>query len=138
MAETLDLIKRLPQELREQIYKDFTEIKLKERKSQGWGEVHEELETIPFCEKRESFVKTLTCLEHEYCGIISICVPCSRKNDIYHHAFPLTNDEYTPNRYMEICVDEPEHYRIACKLKGLDPARELFNVINGIEIIETH
>ena len=40
MADTLELIKTLPPELREEIYKEYIKIKLRQRKALGWDEVN--------------------------------------------------------------------------------------------------
>ena len=48
--ETLELIKTLPPELREIIYKEFIKIKLRERKALGWDEVNAAIKEAPFCD----------------------------------------------------------------------------------------
>ena len=123
MADTLELIKALPLELREKILNEYIKIKLWQRKMLGWEEVYKEFETIPFCERRERFVKTLFCFEHLYCGVSGICAPCSRKENINHYVIPPIDN--SPSWYIEICDDELEHEWIKCKIKGLDPVREL-------------
>ena len=44
MADTLELIKSLPLELREKILKEYITIKLWQRKMLGWDEVREEIQ----------------------------------------------------------------------------------------------
>ena len=125
MADTLELIKTLPPELREEIYKEFIKIKLKQRVALGWAEVHKGLEKIPFCKRRESFVKAMFCVEHLDCGVDGICVPCIRKENINHYVTPDIDEYRNDINCIEICNDDPEHEWIVCKLKGLDPMREI-------------
>ena len=122
---TLELIQALPAELREKISTEYIIIKLWQRKMLGWAEVHKELEKIPFCKRRESFVKVLFCLEHKNCGVDGICVPCMRKENINHYVFPDIDEYNSPRRCIEICDDELEHEWIQCKVKGLDPIPEI-------------
>ena len=123
MANTL--IKKPPIELPEKMRKEYNKIKLKERKDLGWGEVHKELEKIPFCKRRERLVKVMFCLEHLNCGVDGICLPCMRKSNINHYVFPDIDEYNCPRRCIEICDDELEHEWIQCKLKGLDPMPEI-------------
>ena len=123
--DTLELIQALPQELREKISKEYIKIKLWQRKMLGWAEVHKELEKIPFCERRESLVKAMYCVEHLNCGVDGICVPCMRKSNIIHDVFPDINESRNIKNCIEICDDELEHKWIHCKVNGLDPMREI-------------
>ena len=122
---TLELIQALPPELREKICTEYIIIKLWQRKMLGWAEVHKELEKIPFCKRRESFVKAMFCVEHLNCGVDGICVPCIRKSNINHYVFSNIDEYNSPRRCIEICDDELEHEWIQCKLKGLDPISEI-------------
>ena len=117
MADTLELIQALPAELREKICTEYIIIRLWQRKMLGWAEVHKELEKIPFCKRRESFVKVMFCLEHENCGVDGICVPCMRKDSIIHCAFPDIDEYNSPRRCIEICDEDLEHTWILCKLR---------------------
>ena len=114
---TLELIQALPAELREKFCTEYIIIKLWQRKMLGWAEVHKELENIPFCKRRESFVKVMFCLEHENCGVDGICVPCMRKDSIIHCAFPDIDEYNSPRRCIEICDEDLEHTWILCKLR---------------------
>ena len=127
MADTLDLIKSLPAELREKILKEYIKIKLRQRKMQGWAEVHKELEKIPFCERGERFVKAMYCIEHTDCGIDSICARCIRKYNINHYVTPPIDEYGNPINHIEMCDDNLEHKWIVSMLKGLDPMREIFD-----------
>ena len=49
MADTLELIKALPTELRERILKEYIKIKLREREYMGWDEVNEAILNAPYC-----------------------------------------------------------------------------------------
>lgn len=67
-----EAILNLPLELRELICKEYIAIKIKQRVTLGWNDVHRELlEEIPFCDKRERIVKLLLCLECD-----GLCAPC--------------------------------------------------------------
>ena len=125
MAGTLELIQALPAELREKICTEYIVIRLWQRKMLGWAEVHKELEKIPFCKRRESFVKAMFCFEHFDCGVDGICVPCIRKSNIIHDVFPDINESRNIKNCIEICVNELEHKWIHCKVNGLDPMREI-------------
>ena len=98
--------------------------RLRERKALGWAEVHKELEKIPFCKRRESFVKAMFCVEHD-CGIDGICVPCMRKENINHYVTPDIDEYKNLINCIELCDDDLEHEWIQCKLKKLDPMREI-------------
>ena len=121
MADTLELIKTLPPELREKISKEYIKIKLRERKAQGWDEVHDEIKKSPFCDGHQQIVKVFFCLEHNECGIDGICIPCFRKRNMLHNIFPDIDEYNSPKRNIEICDDELEHELIRCMAKGLDP-----------------
>ena len=125
MAGTLELIQALPAELREKICTEYIIIRLWQRKMLGWAEVHKELEKNPFCERRESFVKAMYCVDHLDCGVDGICVPCMRKSNINHYVFSDMLEYNCFRRCVEICEDELEHKWIHCKVKGLDPMREI-------------
>ena len=68
-----DLIQGLPPELREMIYKEYQAIKkrqqeaLCQRGSLGWVEVHGELLSGPFCEKKGRKTKVAMCRKCNNC-----------------------------------------------------------------------
>ena len=126
--DTLELIQALPAELREKICTEYIIIRLWQRKMLGWAEVHKELEKIPFCKRRESFVKAMFCVEHLNCGVDGICIPCMRKSNIIHDVFPDINEYNSHRRYIEICEEDLEHTWILCKLRGLNPTREISQI----------
>ena len=83
MGDTLELIKALPQELREQILKEYIKIKLKERADLGWGEVNDAINNAPFCESNQQIVKCLFCPKCKECGRNNQCNLC-KKNRVKH------------------------------------------------------
>ena len=83
MADTLELIKTLPPELREEIYKDFIKIKLRQRSALGWDEVNEAIAEAPFCEHNEQIVKVLFCYKCSGCMRKNLCNLC-RRNGVNH------------------------------------------------------
>ena len=125
---TLELIQALPAELREKICTEYIIIKLWQRKMLGWAEVHKELEKNPFCKRRESLVKAMFCFEHLDCGVDGICVPCMRKENIYHYVTPDVDEYRNIINCIEICEEDLEHAWIQCKLRDLDPTREIIRI----------
>ena len=99
MADTLELIKTLPPELREIIYKEFIKIKLRERKALGWDEVHAAIKEAPVCDHNHQIVKVLFCYKCEGgCGRNYFCNLC-RRNGIRHYlGYPI----YDENDYDEV------------------------------------
>ena len=75
-----ELIQGLPPELREMIFKEYQALKkrqqeaLSQRRSLGWGAVHGELSSIPFCEKKAQKTKVTMC---------SKCNNCEKKKVVY-------------------------------------------------------
>ena len=88
MAETLELIKALSQELQEQILKEYIKIKLKEREELGWGKVNETINNAPFCESNQQIVKCLFCPKCEECGRNNQCNLCKRNGVNHFFEFP--------------------------------------------------
>ena len=88
--------------------------RLRQRAALGWDKVHQDLQKTPFC------------LEHENFGVDGICVPCIRNDSINHYASSDIDEYNSPRRCIEICEDDLEHAQILCKLRGLDPTREIF------------
>ena len=95
--------------------------RLRQRKDLGWDKVHQDLQKTPFCHKRQRLVKVMFCLVHKNCCATEICVPCVRKDSIYHFAFPGIDGYSNPRRCIEIGEDDLEHAWTPCKLRGLDP-----------------
>ena len=100
--------------------------RLGQRKDLGWDKVHQDLQKTPFCQRRQRPVKVMFCLEHENCGVDGICVPCIRNDSINHYASSDIDEYNSPRRCIEICEEDLEHAWILCKLRGLDPMREIF------------
>ena len=98
MADTLVLIKTLPIELREEIYKEYIKIKLRQRKALGWDEVNEAIAEAPFCEHNEQIVKVLFCYKCSGCMRNGLCNLC-RRNGVKHFlGYPI----YDENDYDEV------------------------------------
>ena len=113
-------------DVRKEISKGYIKMKLKQRKDLGWDKVHQDLQKTPFCQRRQRPVKVMFCLEHENCGVDGICVPCIRNDSINHYASSDIDEYNSPRRCIEICEEDLEHAWILCKLRGLDPMREIF------------
>ena len=62
-----EAIQSLPPEIREKIYKELVTIKMRERKEMGWNEVNDDIEDVPFCEKRLRITKVLFCFKCNNC-----------------------------------------------------------------------
>ena len=71
-------------------------------------------------------MKAMFCFEHKNCGVDGICVPCMRKEDIIHNISPGMDEYNSHRRFIEICEEDLEHTWILCRLRGLDPMREIF------------
>ena len=93
--ETLELIKTLPPELREKIYKEFIKIKHSQRKALGWGEVHAAIKEAPFCYHNQQIVKVLFCYKCGHCMRNYLCNLC-RRNGVNHYlGYPIYyEDDY--------------------------------------------
>ena len=114
MADTLELIKALPPELREKILKEYIKIKLwqrkmlgwdsvreeiqkgyikmklKQREAIGWAEVHDAIDEAPYCYLNEQIVNVLSC----YCGRYScprdnLCNLCYRNGGNHYLVYPI-------------------------------------------------
>ena len=93
MADTLELIKTLPPELREEIYKEYIKIKLRQRKALGWDEVNAAIAEAPFCEHNEQIVKVLFCYKCRDCMRNGLCNLCS-KNGVEHFlGYPIYDED---------------------------------------------
>jgi len=79
MCKFSEAIQNLPPELIEMILKEYIAIKIKERKSMGWDEVHYEIDEAPFCEKRSRIVKVMFCSKCNSCGQKGLCYECYKK-----------------------------------------------------------
>ena len=95
MADMLELLKTLPPELREQIYKEYIKIKLRQRTALGWDEVNAAISEAPFCEHNEQIVKVLFCYKCRGCLRNGLCNMCS-KNGVKHFlGYPVYDkDDY--------------------------------------------
>ena len=119
MADTLELIKTLPPELREQIYKEYIKIKLwqrkilgwdevreeiykehikiklRQRKALGWDEVHAAIHEAPFCYRNEQIVRVLFCYKcgSGSCSRNNLCNLC-RRNGVNHYVgYPIYDED---------------------------------------------
>ena len=118
MADTLELIKQLPKELREQILKEYikikqkekkyqgwdkvhekldkgiTEMKLKKRKALGWDEVHNALELAPYCHRNEQIVNVLFCskCDNFRCQFNNLCSLCLIKETRHYLRYPAFDE----------------------------------------------
>ena len=91
--ETLELIKTLPLELREKIYKEFIKIKLRQRKALGWGEVNAAIAEAPFCDHNQQIVKVLFCYKCGHCMRNYLCNLC-RRNGVNHYlGYPIYDED---------------------------------------------
>ena len=100
MADTLELIKTLPIELREEIYKEYIKIKLRQRKALGWDEVNEDIVKAPFCEHNEQIVKVLFCHKCLGCQRNGLCDLC-RRNGVKHFLIYSVYDENDHNEVFK-------------------------------------
>ena len=121
MADTLELIKALSPELREQILKEYikiklwqrkmlgwddvrkeinkgyTSMKLRERKALGWDEVHAAIEEAPFCDHNEQIVRVLFCYKcgRSRCPWNDLCNLCLRNGVNHYVGYPIYDaDDY--------------------------------------------
>ena len=91
--ETLELIKTLPPELREKIYKELIKIKLRERKALGWDEVNAAIKEAPFCDHNQQIVKVLFCYKCGHCRRNYLCNLC-RRNGVNHYlGYPIYDED---------------------------------------------
>ena len=97
---TLELIKALPAELREQILKEYIKNKLKEREDMGWDVVNDVIKAVPVCEKYHQIVRVLFCYKCKGgCRINYLCGLCHEKGNRHYLGYPI----YDENDYPE-CV----------------------------------
>ena len=93
MADTLELIKTLPPELREEIYKEFIMIKLRQRKAIGWDEVNAAIAEAPFCEHNQQIVKVLFCNKCGHCMRNYLCNMCNRNGVKHFLGYPIYDED---------------------------------------------
>ena len=119
MADTLELIKTLPPELREQISKEYikiklwqrkilgwdevreeihkghTSMKLRQRKALGWDEVHAAIKEAPFCYRNEQIVRVLFCYKCDsgICARNNLCNLCRRNWDNHYLGYPIYDED---------------------------------------------
>ena len=135
-ADTLELIKTLPPELREKIFKHYLAIKVRERNEMGWNKVHEHISKLPFCHKKQQIVRMIICFEMNCC-FEGCCFPCFDRSKKLHKVsisppiesipdFPT--EEYDP--FLEICSrdsDWHQWYRVLlCHRRQLSTTRYKF------------
>ena len=86
-------IKTLPPELREEIYKEYIKIKLRQRKALGWDKVNEAIAEAPFCEHNQQIVKVLFCYKCGHCMRNYLCNLC-RRNGVNHYlGYPIYDED---------------------------------------------
>ena len=96
--ETLEAIQKLPPELSKKIYKEYINIKLRQRADLGWDKVNDAITKAPFCEHNEQIVKVLFCHKCRDCRRNGLCNMCS-KNGVEHFlGYPV----YDANDYDEV------------------------------------
>ena len=93
MADTLELIKSLPAELREQILKEYIKIKLWQRKMLGWGEVNAAIKEAPFCDRNQQIVKVLFCYKCGACMRNYLCKLCRRNRVNHYLGYPIYDED---------------------------------------------
>ena len=71
-------------------------------------------------------MKVMFCYTDLDCGVDGICVPCMRKENVIHNISPDIDEYNIHRRYIEICEEDLEHGWIVCRLRDLDPMREIF------------
>jgi len=75
-CELSNNICNLPPELREKILKHFVEMKLDEKTSMGWGNVHKQIKDLPYCEIQGQITKVFICFKCNTCKVPGLCVAC--------------------------------------------------------------
>ena len=100
MADTLELIKTLPPELREEIYKEYIKIKLRQRKALGWDEVNAAIIEAPFCDHNQQIVKVLFCYKCRDCLRNGLCNLCQRNRVRRFLGYPV----YDEDDYDEVFI----------------------------------
>ena len=96
MRKLRENIQSLPPELREKIIKEHTALKLREKKEAGWEEVHEEIQTAPYCRRRSIITKIVFCFKCGICLRNGLCDVCLKKKGEYH---------FLPFAVVEECPD---------------------------------
>ena len=93
MADTLELIKTLPPELREEIYKEYIKIKLRQRKALGWDEVNAAIIEAPVCDHNQQIVKVLFCYKCDGCMRNNLCYLCHRNGVRHFLGYPIYDED---------------------------------------------
>ena len=93
MADTLELIKTLPIELREEIYKEYIKIKLRQRAALGWDEVNAAIAEAPVCEHNQQIVKVLFCYKCSGCMRNNLCYLCHRNGVRHFLGYPIYDED---------------------------------------------
>ena len=81
-------IQNLPVEIQEKIYKFYVKTMLKEKKDQGWQEVHEQILSAPYCELRKQIVKIMVCSKCYGC-CRDRCYQCFKNGDNHFLGYPV-------------------------------------------------
>ena len=112
-ADTLELIKTLPPELLEKIFKHYLAIKVRERNEMGWNKVHEHILKLPFCYKRQRIVRMIICFDYKDCRFEGCCYPCLVRARKLHKVLISPPIESIPdfptkeyNPFLEICSND--------------------------------
>ena len=90
-----ELIKKLPPELREKIYKEFLAIKLRERREMGWDEVNDAIAGAPVCEPKQQVVKILVCPKCKDCWRTGLCSLCLMRGVRHCIGYPVYDENYS-------------------------------------------
>jgi len=58
--------------------------KIRKRKENGWDDIHEEIENLPYCEIQGKLTKAFLCIKCSNCLITGQCVACYEKEKKIH------------------------------------------------------
>ena len=79
-----EVIKNLPSEIIEIIYKEYLTLKMKQRSALGWNEIHDELLKAPLCKYRDLVVNIAVSDGCDSCVRDGLCYACA-KEEIFHY-----------------------------------------------------
>lgn len=85
----------LPAELCEQILKAFLEMKFNKKKEQGWREVHDELDSLPFCRWEQLLTPLLFCKICNMCEKNELCFRCHHKGKKHFLLYEEPTEAFT-------------------------------------------
>ena len=112
-----EAIQSLPPELREMILKEYTAIKIKEKKEMGWDKVHENILKLPFCEFKQQIVPMIICIEYPDCYFEGCCFPCFEREEALHKASLSSPMELIP---IIEAIPEYKNFLKVCSWDGYD------------------